>query len=41
MSNEQLALILKFIQDHGVSKEQLIAAVIAWWQVTEKQEESK
>ena len=41
MSNEQLALILKFIQDHGVSKEQLIAAVNAWWKATEKHEELK
>jgi hypothetical protein len=41
MSNEQLALILKLLRDHGVTKDQLIAAINAWWQVTEKQEESK
>lgn len=41
MSNEQLALILKFMQDHGVTKQQLISAVNAWWEVTEKQEQLK
>ena len=41
MSTEQLAVILKFLRDSGFTKDQVIRAVNAWWQVTEKQEESK